>query len=79
MPKFAQETQEHRERIIRLWASRVRARDEDAKRVRAFRLLDPLKATDEDCDAAFGGCGWREKPPIPTLGERLRSAVGFKK
>lgn len=78
MPKFLPERLEHRQQVIKLWASRTRARDDDAKRVRAFRLLDPQTATDEDVDAAFGGAGWRQNAPQPTLGERLKSAFGVK-
>lgn len=78
MPKFTPERLEHRLHVIKLWASRTRARDDDAKRVRAFRALDPNTATDEDVDTAFGGTGWRQNAPQPTIGERIKSAFGVK-
>lgn len=78
MPKFVPETAEHRQAVIRLWASRTHARDDDAIRVRAFRKLDPLTATDADVDAAFLGPGWRQNAPKPTLGERFKATFGVK-
>jgi hypothetical protein len=76
VPKLVPETQAHREAVIKLWASRTRARDADAIRVRAFRALNPLTATDADVDAAFGGPGWRQNPPQPTIVDRFKSAFG---